>query len=251
MTRIIVCDDSLQALGHIGRLLKEWLEKKRLTDVTVEKYSDADRLYRKIEAGDIGDIYILDILMGEKSGIDIGRLLKEKNKDTAIIFTTASTEYALEAYQVFAQRYLLKPVSGQELEEALSYVMSVTALKAEKQMAFNTAEGVLSLPFHDIIWAECAARKVYLHLSDGRVLQSIFIRNSFEEELSELLSDSRFLQIHKSFIVNMSHVAVFGQDYVVMSDKERLPVSKKRIAAVKRIYLQYAADRCRYVCGGG
>ena len=79
----------------------------------------------------------------------------------------------------------------------------------------------------------------------GRVMKSLFIRTSFGDEIGNLSENPSFLQVHKSFVVNLRYAEKLKQTGLEMRNEDTVPVSKKRYAAVKRKYLSYMADRYR------
>ena len=107
--KIIICDDSIEDLIKIEKLLQKFLESLEDTDVMVEKFTNPSRLYDKISQKELADIYILDMLMKEKTGIDIGSQLRKISNKNVILYITSSDDFALDAYRVHAARYLLKP----------------------------------------------------------------------------------------------------------------------------------------------
>lgn len=107
--KIVICDDDVEDLMKVESLLTEYEKSVPGIKFDVEKFSNASVLYQKILQNELADIYILDMIMPEKTGIDLGSLL-EKTKKSIIIYITSSDDFALEAYGVHAVRYLLKPV---------------------------------------------------------------------------------------------------------------------------------------------
>lgn len=108
--RIVVCDDSKDDLAEIEGLLEKYKENNADAAFDVMQFSDSSALYQKIQEERLGDIYILDMIMTDKTGIDIGSLIRSTDQRSVIIYITSSDDYALEAYGVHAVRYLLKPV---------------------------------------------------------------------------------------------------------------------------------------------
>ena len=109
--RIIICDDTLKDLIKLEKLLLKYSSYYPDMNFEIEKYSDAALLLKKIQEEELADIYILDIVMSKITGIDIGRQIRKNNKKSVIIYVTVSDNYALDAYGIYAIRYLLKPVN--------------------------------------------------------------------------------------------------------------------------------------------
>lgn len=239
--KITICDDSIMDLLHIEKLLLKYKSLHPDKDFELEKFSDPSRLYQIISTGKLTDIYILDMLMPRRTGIDIGNLIRTSGSDSVIIYITSSEDYALDAYGVRAVRYLLKPIDENKLFEALDYSFSYAKLRVDSLCLIKTKEGLLQRPYSKIEYVENAGRKLEVHMTDGEVLKSLFIRKSFEEETREIAAQRNFLQIHKSFLVNLDYVKQLASDSVIMESGKRLPVSRAKAANVKREYLLFVS----------
>lgn len=243
--KITICDDSIEDLLEIEKLLLEYKAASSVRDFALEKFSAPSSLCQKILEGDLADIYILDMLMPEQTGIDLGSLIRKGGCESVIIYITSSDDYALDAYGVRAVRYLLKPIEREQFFEALDYALSYTKVKSEPMYLIKTKDGLVQRPYSKIEYIENANRKLEVHLADGEVLKSIFIRRSFEEEIKEAAKKSNFQQIHKSFLVNFDYVKQLTVDAMVMESGKCLPVSKAKAAQTKREYLLFVSGKYR------
>lgn len=160
-----------------------------------------------------------------------------------IIYITASEDFALEAYDVLAIRYLVKPVDENRFFEALDYALSLMQMKKESVFPVKTKNGLESVPYHEIAYIENSSRRLDIHLTDGSRITSIYIRRSFEEEIKELLQDGNFLCVHKSFLVNLNHVRKLNQSNIIMTDGTSIPVSRKNSFQVKKDYLLFISNQ--------
>ena len=243
--KIVICDDSIEDLIKIEKFLQKYLQLYTEINMETEKFSDPSRLYEKICHKELADIYILDMIMSEKTGIDIGSLLGRSANKSVIIYITSSDDFALEAYRVHAARYLLKPVREEEFFEAMDYALSCTEVKKGPVYLVKTKDGFVSVPYSRIEYIENASRILDIHMTDGEDVKSIFIRQSFDLELEELLRDKNFLQVHKSFVVNIKYVKKMTQNNIIMESGKSVPVSKARSAGVKKEYLLFVSEQYR------
>lgn len=241
--KITICDDSIKDLLKVEKLLLKYKSLHPDKDFELEKFSDPSRLYQKISEGKLTDIYILDMMMPRRTGIDLGNLIRTSGSENVIIYITASDDYALDAYSVHAVRYLLKPVDEHKLFEALDYALSYTQVRTESMYLIKTKNGLLQTPYSKIEYIENVNRKQEVHLSDGEIIKSLFIRKSFEEETREAGKRRNFLQTHKSYLVNLDHVKQLTQDCVFMESGRRLPISRAKAAKVKREYLLFVSEK--------
>lgn len=241
--KIVICDDSIEDMLKIETLLTKYSASFPDLNFTVEKYSDSDRLYRQIQNRELADIYLLDMVMPRKNGIDIAALLRKQGDGSVIIYITSSDEFALESYQVHAARYLLKPVRESDLFEALDFALSLRESKKGPAYPVKTKDGLISVPYSRIEYIENVSRTLEIHLTDGAVVRSIFIRKSFDQEITKLLENRNFLQVHKSFLVNLNSVSRLMPDNIVMESGKYIPVSKTRAPGVKKAYLLFVSEQ--------
>ncbi len=172
--KITICDDSIKDLLKVEKLLLKYKSLHPDKDFELEKFSDPSRLYQKISEGKLTDIYILDMMMPRRTGIDLGNLIRTSGSENVIIYITASDDYALDAYSVHAVRYLLKPVDEHKLFEALDYALSYTQVRTESMYLIKTKNGLLQTPYSKIEYIENVNRKQEVHLSDGEIIKSLF-----------------------------------------------------------------------------
>lgn len=176
--KIVVCDDSTEDLAEIGELLEKYKESNAGAKFEVVQFTDSSALYEKIQEGRLGDIYILDMIMSDKTGIDIGSLIRNTDERSVIIYITSSDDYALEAYGVRAVRYLLKPVREELFFEALDYAVSDAAkVIKDAEYEVKTKEGIVSVPYSRIEYIENYSRILNVWLTDGKTIQSILSEN--------------------------------------------------------------------------
>lgn len=240
--KIVICDDCVKDLQHLECLMQQYRDTAAGIHFEIEEYSDACCLYDRILQGELADIYILDMLMSEKTGIEIGSLIRQIGGGGVIIYVTTSADFALEAYEVHASRYLLKPVSEENFFEAMDFALSYQNAEKNPLFPIKTKDGTLSVPYSKIEYIENNSRMLNVFMENGENIKSIFIRKSFDEEIKEIAGDRCFLRIHKSFLINMAHVKKLGQGDILMESGRRIPVSKTRAAEVKREYLLFVSE---------
>lgn len=242
--KVVVCDDSMEDLEQIRGLLTKYIEINEGVPLETVYFTDSARLYRQIQSHLQGDIYILDMIMSEKTGIDIGTLIRNTDERSAIIYITSSDDFAFEAYGVHAVRYLLKPVLEELFIEALDYAIAdISKEKRDTVYTVKTKEGLVSILYSRIEYIENYSRTLNIRLTDNKTIQSIFIRKSFDEEIRQVIKNGGFVQVHKSFLVNLCHVEKLAPGSVIMKSGTRIPVSKTRTADVKKEYLKFVSEQ--------
>jgi two-component system, LytTR family, response regulator LytT len=175
------------------------------------------------------DLIFVDIQMPDLSGVEFTRLIEKGPK---VIFTTAYEKYALEGYKLEIVDYLLKPFSYEEFLTAVHKVQNLLRLEnkipnkvdANEEFLFLKSDyKIKRINFNNILYIEGMKDyvKVYLQNSSGPVA-SITSLKLLESKLPE----SKFMRVHRSFIVNLEKIdtidrsrIVFGKEYIPVSDQ--------------------------------
>lgn len=168
------------------------------------------------------DLLFLDIQMDSMTGLDLLAALPQRPQ---VILTTAYSEYALKGYEFEATDYLLKPFSFERFAQAVNKAVKRIAHTAETEAApdfifVKTEARLVKVLLSEIVYIEGMRDYRCLHTLGGKMLtQQTF--GSFEEQLPSC----GFARIHKSYMVNLSHIESIERHRIRMG-KELLPVSE-------------------------
>ena len=231
--KAIIIDDEKRARVSLSLLLQEYCPQVTIV-AECENLPEGVKAIRKHQP----DIVLLDIEMPGHSGLELLDFFDENEVNFSIIFTTAYNEYALKAFKFSAVDYLLKPIIPEELAEAVERVAkqkqrfeNFRAFKENLQqetltkIAVPSGNTLLFLDTDKIMYikGEGAYSEVFCS-DDSKRLVSRNLKN-FEDILC---SDSRFLRIHKSYIVNFNFVVAFNKSdggSIELENKAQIPVS--------------------------
>ena len=117
----------------------------------------------------------------------------------------------------------------------------IDVFPSEKAVMVNCANSSVRILFSDILYIECAQRKICFVLTSGESIFTKQIRSSFFSQLAPLLQDARFACPHQSFFVNLSYVRKVFTAELVMENGQMIPVSKKRHKQLAAQYQHFAA----------
>ena len=200
------------------------------------------------------DVIFTDINMPDLSGLDFTRLL---NSNQIIVFTTAYSQYAIEGYKVNAIDYLLKPYGQPEFMRAAMKVKKQYELmhqNADNQNVDdnNPAQSAPPSIEGDLLFVKVDYRIVRISIPEIRYVESqseylkIYIKDSPSlmvlmsiKRLAELLPPDKFVRIHRSYIVNMSHVQEIAHQKIYMDSNTILPMGD----SYKETALKFINDR--------
>lgn len=200
--------------------------------VVVGECFDAVDAYQKIQLNDV-EILFLDIEMPDMSGIDLVKSLNEKRP--LVIFTTSTTDYAAEAFNLNVVDFLIKPVSParflQAVEKAKRIFMTKSLAMTEKEDEFifiRDSNVVRRLKVSDILYMEARGDYVRINVAD----QTYSIHSSLKA-VEEKLSKNSFLRVHRSFIINVSKIDTLEGGTLIVN-KNIVPVSDAYRAALNK-----------------
>lgn len=227
MLHCAIVDDEPLALG----LLQSYVEKTPFLELT-GKYSSAIQAMKELPDKEV-DLLFLDIQMPELNGLEFSRMLPLR---TRIVFTTAFEQYALDGYKVYALDYLLKPISYVDFLKAANKALQWFELfqkqkNDEIQSIFVKSEyKLIQIELNKIMYIEGLKDYVKIYMEDlPRPILSLMNMKAIEE----LLPPSRFMRVHRSFIVQKSKIRivdrgriVFGKNYIPVSDSYKIVFQK-------------------------
>lgn len=194
------------------------------------------------------ELLFLDIQMPEMSGFELVDVLPEKNFE--VIFITSYNDYAIKAIKYSALDYLLKPIKTQELKEAIARYKDKTdtiklqtrlsTLKenllakdeSELQLVVSSKQGEHRFAVADIVRCEADSNYTHIYLTN----QKKYLASKTLSDVEHMLSEAKFIRVHKSHLVNMLHVEnMTHQIELTMKDNSRVPVSRRRVAEVRKM----------------
>ncbi|GGY42702.1 DNA-binding response regulator [Pseudoduganella albidiflava] len=232
--RLIVVDDEPLARG----VAREYLAAHPDIEIVAECANGFEAVKAITELAP--DLVLLDIQMPKLDGFEVAELVGGK---TRLIFATAFDQYAIRAFEIHALDYLLKPFSQERFDKALAHARaSLASALPRQEAAVREAAAARDRPLGRVLirdgakvhviraeaiaWIEAQDDYVQIH-AGGKA----YLKNGALGELEAQLDPGRFLRIHRSYLVNVEHVARIepaGRDShaAILADGTRLPISR-------------------------
>ncbi len=194
----LVVDDERPLLEELVWML----ERDERIGVVESAGSGTDAL-RILESGHI-DLVFLDIAMPGLNGLEIAGLLSRFKQPPAVVFVTAHEAHALEAFELNAADYLLKPIREERLRESVRRVCDADSVPAEAETSIAVELGGVTrfVQRSSVALVEAQGDYVRLHTTDGA---SHLIRTPLSA-LAQTWADAGFVRVHRSHVVNLAHV---------------------------------------------
>jgi DNA-binding LytR/AlgR family response regulator len=214
----IIVDDNKMARMTMKQLVSQ-VKDLRL----VHECADAMEAYNTINKEEI-DLILLDIEMPGMTGLELIRNLGAKRP--LIIFTTAKTDYAVEAFELNVVDYLVKPVTPARFLQAVERANEAlnsdkeTVNVNEQEFVFVKDNGVLKrINVDDIMFLEAMGDYVKVHTG-----QKFHVLHSTLKSIEEKLPSSKFIRVHRSYIVSLNKID-YIQEGVITIGKSTVPVA--------------------------
>ncbi|MDR2025386.1 MAG: LytTR family DNA-binding domain-containing protein [Hungatella sp.] len=232
MLRIAICDDSREDRKKILDSVFGYYKMHDM-DVQIDDFETAGKL---LCAEVTYDIYLLDVIMPDMTGIETAKRLLKKNEAPVIIFITSSLESAVDGYSVNAAGFVLKPLIQQDFEETLRRVMEQHFKSREATISIVHNRVPMELKLSRILYFENRLHRVYIVLRNGETLS---IHQKLNELQEELKPQTGFLRCHQSYIVNLNYVEALEPMGFLMINGQTVPVSRNFYKECKHVYYHF------------
>ena len=194
-----------------------------------------------LEASKDQDITVLflDIYMDGANGIEIAKEFRKSNKDCLLIFTTTSTDHALDGFQVRALHYLVKPYSENDISALADEILSRIP-DSGKYIDVKVNGSNIQIPFRKIIYAEHFSHMIHIHTAGERELVT---RQSFDSFITSLKMDSRFYRCNRGVVINLEHAVDFDGSGFRLDNGSNVPVSRKLLKNARQTFMEFLFQR--------
>ena len=212
MLTCIAIDDEPLAL----ELLKKYLAKIYFLELK-GVFTDPFEAKKLLETANI-DIIFLDIQMPDINGIEFSKIINKKN--SAVIFTTAFSEYAVEGFNVDAIDYLLKPIEYdrflKSVYKAKEYIDYITNQEIQDGYIFVKSDYQMAkINLKEILFIEGLDDYIKIYLPQKSILTLMTLKT-----ITQKLPAKEFVRIHRSYIVPISKIENISKSKVKIGDKE-------------------------------
>lgn len=246
--KVAIIDDEFHGINNLEYAIKQIFPQIEIVFTTTLVEEAAEKL-KQISI----DLLFLDIQMPGMNGFELLDSIPKRNFD--VIFVTAHSEYAIEAFRAGALNYLLKPVDEDDLKiiletwkEKSSEELNENQKKIEEMMLNFHQKGLMrrkiSVPIsggyqflevENIMYCQSSSNYTEIFLDNGK---SLMISKTLKM-ISAILEPYFFIRIHKSFLINPDYLTQYSRTdggFVVMNNGKSIPVSKDKREMISSLF---------------
>ena len=227
----IIVDDELLSIEELSYFITSFSNIKILG-----KFDDSIKALEYIQTH-TADIVFLDINMPRLDGLTFGRVINALPIKPVFVFISAYSEYALQAFEIAAFDYILKPYSENRITDTLRRLESCFTLKCcGEKITLWKNEKLHVLNSKDIYYCEAHEHEVYIFTQDDQ-----YIVNSSISDFYNKLPKQSFFRCHRSYIVNIDKITEiipwFNNTYILKLKglPSEIPVSRQNIISFKQL----------------
>lgn len=245
--RVMIAEDEMMARKELFHLLEG--EEGIIHTPHAETGEQLIELYMKHRP----DVIFLDIEMPGFTGLEAARRIMSENPEPAplFVFTTAYDDYALDAFDVEAVDYLLKPYEEERFRRTMERIRKILQIRRHvripekekaatpaKKLLIDDGEKLVVVSPESIYYAVPNKRLLEIHTEDKVICSRMTL-----QELEEKLKGHMFFRVHRSYLVNLNHVLEItpwfnGTSNLTLNDKNRtrIPVSRSASKMIPQLF---------------
>lgn len=234
MIRTILVDDESNALDILDYTIKNSCPEIEVVD----KCSTIENAFNSIKSQK-PDLVFLDIDLGNRTSFELLDMFAPIS--FKVIFVTAHNDYAIKAFKYAAIDYILKPITSNDLLEAVKKLPSNLLEKSnldllnqqllkksfQTKIAVNTGKTIEIVDIESIVYIQADEHYSMCYLKEGKKIHA----NKSIKEFEEILVPHNFYRLHKSYLINLHQIKTIDtkeQSEVIMKNDSKIPVAHKR-----------------------
>ncbi len=233
MIRIAVCDDFRDTVTQVNEFLSEYqLLRERKLDI--KSFFNAEDLWEYLRKNRC-DLIILDIELVKMSGVELGHLIRTELKDNIIkiVYISAKNCYDRQLFDVQPLNFLQKPIDKEKLFKMVDLTAELLSSR-ERIFVFESKQGTFRIKFNDILYFESFDHNFKIVTKSGD-----YEFKSTMAEITEQISETRFIQVHRSYIINYDNTSHIKYEEITMLNGDVIPIGRDRRKEIREIISEW------------
>lgn len=235
MIVIGICDGEQTVRSLLASYVERFCEETG-EEIQLLAYSTGEKLLKNYILN--LDLIFLEIPLLQVNGLRIAEHIKRQDTQVRIVFLTTVLSHVLEAYEVGASNYILKPLSYAKFCKELSRVQEEQKGKEGLSFLEQNKSGLYKIYYRDVCYIETSGKSTLIHMEKDEISSSRQMK-----QYEQLFAGTSLVRCHASFIVNLRYFHKLEGSILVLVDGTEIPVSRSRRSHVlSQIQLIYGGD---------
>ncbi len=211
MTRLLIADDERPARSELRFILDKVYKELNTPELEILEASSGSEVLELIDRYSF-DACFLDIELGDIRGTELAEKMQEKNLDTPVVFVTAYENFALDAFNLDAVDYIMKPFDEKRIKRSIEKLMqrALTKVKVPGPFALPAGDHMEVVVADSISYIEAVHKGAEVHCCK-KIYHSSDPLIEWEKRLSP--AGDKFVRVHKSYIVNLDACEAIVPEY--------------------------------------
>ena len=237
MYLIALCDDEVEQLHKTEEVLTDYRNLHPRENFRVKRFESAGILLDLIRKEEfLPDLIVMDIYMPDQMGIEAARELRRMGNHCRIVFLTTSREHALDAYEVEAAQYLVKPLSKEKLFPLLDRFLEEIEEERRRYILMRIEGMVQRIAVDDIVYCEAQGKTQYMHFANGT---QCMLRITMAKIVEMLSPYTEFMRVGIAYLVNMEHIEYVSKVEIQMDTGKKIYPPRGSYQMVREKYFAY------------
>lgn len=241
MINIAICDDESEELERVHDFLTRYIKEHKEYEIRIVTFSAPLELISYVVAHGGFDVFLLDIYMDGMLGTDIARQLRQRGEKGEIIFLTTSKDHAIDAFEVDAAQYLIKPYTENAFFLVLDKVLYRIKNERRHMITLKVSGGFIRLFTRDMVFSETGRNNYQIiHTSNG---EKVEVRMT-SSGLFKMISQTKlFVRCGVSIIVNLKFIRQIKKGTIILDSGEELYYPYRAYKKLKEEFLSFQMSR--------
>lgn len=224
---VAICDDEIFYLDKIKQLIEDYIKKEKIL-IKLKIYSNSEDLIEEVEQKKYFDIYFLDIVMPEASGLKVAERIRAHSPHAIIILISNFDKYAIQAFELSIFRYIQKKTLDLHFQKTFEAAIKLWYEHQDCCYIISTAKMFQKIKYKDIIYIYKSQKYSVFVLRNGESK----IRKTLTDVFNELNSPI-FLFVDRCYIINLEHVQKVNKNGLILNNGHSLLMSRKHLEHIK------------------
>ena len=234
--KIALCDDERFHSTVLKRVIHEWSKDQKET-IDIYVYESAEEFLTDFDKGARFDLAFLDIQMGGMNGVELAKLIRDRDMNMIIVFITSFMDYVLLGYEVDAYRFLVKPVTDKKVLETLQAAIEIHKRRHTGSYTITIGLSTFSVNKTEVVFFTTD----YHYLNIHTFTDTYKIRGKLTE-LAEEFAKPMFVKCNRGVLINVEHISCIHRDMVIMTTKDKLSIGRTYWDDLNQCYLAIHAE---------